>query len=64
MQSPAAVEALKQLADARLRKDVEGQDLLEYALLCGLIAIVALSAVGFVGQTINNVFWQSIAQNF
>jgi Flp pilus assembly pilin Flp len=64
MQSPAAVDALKQLAAARLRKDAEGQDLLEYALLCGLIAMVALSAVSFVGQTIYNVFWQSIAQNF
>ena len=64
MQSPAAVEALKQLAEARLRKDAEGQDLLEYALLCALIAIVALSAVSFVGQTIYTIFWQSIAQNF
>ncbi|HET7219483.1 MAG TPA: hypothetical protein VFJ02_15610 [Vicinamibacterales bacterium] len=64
MQSPVAVAAFKQVAKARLRKDAEGQDLLEYALLCGLIALVALGAVSFVGQTIYTVFWQSIAQNF
>jgi Flp pilus assembly pilin Flp len=64
MQSPAAVAALKWIAEARLRKDVEGQDLLEYALLCGLIALVAMGAVGFVGQTIHTVFWQTIANNF
>lgn len=64
MQSPAAVDALKRIAEARLRKDTEGQDLLEYALLCGLIALVALGAVSVVGRTIYTVFWQSIAQNF
>lgn len=42
----------------------DGQDLLEYGLLMVLIAIAALAAVSNVGQTINNVFWQAIAQNF
>jgi Flp pilus assembly pilin Flp len=64
MQSPVAVAAVKWISDARLRHEAEGQDLLEYALLCGLIALVALGAVSSVGQTIHNVFWQSIAQNF
>jgi Flp pilus assembly pilin Flp len=64
MQSPVAVAALKRIAEARLRTDAEGQDLLEYALLCALIALVALGAVSFVGQTIYTVFWQSIAQSF
>jgi Flp pilus assembly pilin Flp len=64
MQSPVAVAAFRWIAQARLRKEAEGQDLLEYALLCGLIALVALGAVTVVGQTINTVFWQSIAQNF
>jgi Flp pilus assembly pilin Flp len=41
--------------------DEEGQDLLEYAVLCALIAIVALGAVQAVGNTINNVFWSAIA---
>lgn len=38
-----------------------GQDLLEYALLASLIAIVAIGAVTRVGETINTVFWQAIA---
>jgi Flp pilus assembly pilin Flp len=33
-------------------------------LLAALIAIVALGAVSAVGQTIYNVFWQTIATNF
>ena len=39
----------------------DGQDLLEYALLCGLIALVALGAVTAVGNQINNVLWKVIA---
>ena len=38
-----------------------GQDLLEYALLVSLIAMVAIGAVTEVGNTINTVFWQAIA---
>ena len=43
-----------------LRKE-EGQDLLEYAMLCALIAIVAVSAIQNVGNTIHTVLWQVIA---
>ena len=39
----------------------EGQDLLEYAMLCALIALVALGAVTAVGNQINTVLWQVIA---
>ena len=46
-----------------VRRD-DGLDLLEYGLLAALIAIVALAAVVQLGNTINTVFWQSIAQNF
>jgi Flp pilus assembly pilin Flp len=42
-----------------LRED--GQDLLEYALLVSLIALVAMSAVTTVGSTIKTVFWDVIA---
>ena len=38
----------------------EGQDLLEYGLLAALIAIVALGAVGMLGDHLNRVFWQAI----
>jgi Flp pilus assembly pilin Flp len=44
-----------------LSRDEEGQDLLEYAVLCALIAIVAIGAVQAVGNTINGVFWAAIA---
>jgi Flp pilus assembly pilin Flp len=63
MQSPVAVAALLRLANRKSDAE-EGQDLLEYGLLAALIAIVALGAVSTLGQTIYNVFWKSIAQNF
>jgi Flp pilus assembly pilin Flp len=44
-----------------LSKDEEGQDLLEYAVLCALIAIFAIGAVQTLGNTINVVFWSAIA---
>jgi Flp pilus assembly pilin Flp len=61
---PVAVAKLKDLASTRLGRREDGQDLLEYALLCGLIALVAFGAVTTVGNVINQVFWQSIATNF
>jgi Flp pilus assembly pilin Flp len=42
----------------------EGQDLLEYGLLMALIAVLAIGAVSALGNTINTVFWQTIANNF
>jgi len=44
----------------RLVQRDDAQDLLEYALLMGLIAIVAMVGVTSVGQTIQNVFWTGI----
>ncbi len=44
-----------------LARRVDGQDLLEYALLGGLIAIVAVGAVSTLGNTIDTMFWQVIA---
>lgn len=46
---------------ARLVRGDQGQDLLEYSLLCALIAIVAVGAVTQVGNTINSVLWEVIA---
>ena len=48
---------------AMLRRFVaesDGQDLLEYGLLAVLIAVVVVTGVTTVGQTIYNVFWQVI----
>lgn len=38
----------------------EGQDLIEYAMLVALIAIVAMVGVSTLGTTIYNVFWTQI----
>jgi pilus assembly protein Flp/PilA len=42
-------------------RDESGQDLLEYALLVALIALVAIGAVTTVGSTIQGVFWTYIS---
>ena len=42
----------------------EGQDLVEYGLLAGLIVVVAIGAVTALGFQINNVFWQTVVNNF
>jgi pilus assembly protein Flp/PilA len=39
----------------------EGQDLLEYALLVALIALVCVGAIGLAGKNVNTIFGQ-IAQ--
>jgi Flp pilus assembly pilin Flp len=45
----------------RVRRDDRAQDLIEYALLIGLVALVAVGAVSQVGETIMTVFWDVIA---
>jgi pilus assembly protein Flp/PilA len=39
-----------------LTRDDSGQDLLEYALLVALIALVAVAAVQSSGQAVNKIF--------
>jgi Flp pilus assembly pilin Flp len=39
-----------------MRRSDEGQDLLEYALLVALIAIVAVGAVTTAGETVAGIF--------
>ena len=44
---------------ARIRafgRDDSGQDLLEYALLVGLIALVSVLAITNAGSAVNNIF--------
>ena len=52
------------VAVRRLAVDDEGQDLLEYGLLAVLIAVVAISGVTTLGNTINTVFWGVIGRGF
>ena len=44
----------------RLLTDTSGQDLLEYSMLIGLIALVALGAVTQLGVVIKTTFWDNI----
>jgi len=37
-------------------RDEEGQDLIEYALLVGLISLVAVVAIGLAGGSVNDIF--------
>lgn len=48
----------------RLVATDDGQDLVEYGLLVVLIAILAIAGINFVGQMVNAVLWQPIANNF
>ena len=44
-----------------LKKNEDGQDLLEYALLVALIAIVAVGAVTAAGNQVSTIFTQIAA---
>jgi pilus assembly protein Flp/PilA len=41
-----------------LARDEDGQDLLEYALLVALIALVAVGAITLAGKNVNTIFGQ------
>jgi Flp pilus assembly pilin Flp len=45
----------------RLMAREDGQDLVEYGLLAALIAIAAIIGVSYLGDTLNLVFWRTIA---
>ncbi len=40
----------------QLRKDHQGQDLVEYALAAGMVAVAAVAAMPALSATVNNVF--------
>ena len=40
----------------RLWQDTQGQDLVEYALAAGLVAVAAVAAMPTLSTTVNNVF--------
>ena len=49
------------LAVRRLYEDEEGQDLVEYGLLLGFIALASVVALSALGSAIKGLFWQSVA---
>ena len=51
---------IKNLTQRLFRTD-DGQDLIEYALLTALIAIVAIAGVSSVGNAVATSFWSVIA---
>lgn len=51
-------------AIGRFISEDHGQDLVEYGLLAGLVAVVAIAGIGVLGQTIFTVFWEVIARAF
>jgi len=51
-----------QAISIRLRQLEDGQDLIEYALLAALIALVAFAGVSAVGSAVLSSFWAVIAE--
>ncbi len=47
---------LREMVENLLRRDEEGQDMIEYALLAALISIVAIAIILLVGPTISTIF--------
>lgn len=45
---------------SRFIRDEQGQDLVEYAFLVGLIALVAFAGVRTLGQTVNTYYGTTI----
>jgi len=41
---------------SRFWQDTQGQDLVEYALAAGLVAVAAVAAMPTLSSTVNNVF--------
>jgi len=53
---------IKKLKNLFVRKDEEGQGLVEYGLILGLIAVVAIAALNATGSSVNGLI-QKVAQS-
>jgi len=47
---------IKRILKARFWQDCQGQDLVEYALMAGMVAVAAVAAMPALSTTVNNVF--------
>jgi pilus assembly protein Flp/PilA len=46
----------KRIVKLQIWKDTKGQDLVEYALAAGMVAVAAVAAMPALAGTVNNVF--------
>ena len=51
---------LVSFAGDRLKEEEKGATAVEYGLMVGLIAVVIIAAVGFLGDALNNLFEQVV----
>jgi pilus assembly protein Flp/PilA len=47
---------IKRILKADFWKDTQGQDLVEYALMAGMVAVAAVAAMPALSSTVNSVF--------
>jgi len=58
-QGASIMEAVVRLTDRVVREE-EGQDMVEYALILGLISIIAVASVKLAGDKIK-IIWDNVA---
>jgi Flp pilus assembly pilin Flp len=61
MEKLQMVSTVSAAALTRFWRGEDAQDLIEYALLVGLIALAAVASVTQIGTVIRTVFWDVIA---
>jgi pilus assembly protein Flp/PilA len=47
---------VQQIRQSGFWKDTQGQDMVEYALMAGMVAVAAVAAMPALSSTVNNVF--------
>ncbi|SPF45044.1 Flp/Fap pilin component (fragment) [Candidatus Sulfopaludibacter sp. SbA4] len=47
---------IKRILKADFWQDCQGQDLVEYSLMAGMVAVAAVAAMPALSSTVNNVF--------
>jgi pilus assembly protein Flp/PilA len=50
------MKLIDRIVNAKFWKDTQGQDLVEYALMAGMVAVAAVAAMPALSSTVNNVF--------
>jgi pilus assembly protein Flp/PilA len=50
------MKLIDRIRKAGFWKDTQGQDLVEYALMAGMVAVAAVAAMPALSTTVNNVF--------